>query len=247
MAKEIMKKQTTDLVSIDEDMFKGVDTGFEGTSSDTFKTPFMKILQSLSPELKKSNPDYNELASAGLFCNTATKELHETIDVVLLKVEHSIIAWRPDRGGFAGRYNKSEEGRIVAKQEGMEKWDSEGNELIDAIEFFCMNANDYSDVFILSLSKASLKHAKSFATRVRSLKANGKPVGVSWAGVWNISLVEEKNDKGDWFTIGGTPKFERFITREERDNFVIPLKDMLKVAMTDYTVVESETQEKTEY
>ena len=30
------------------------DTGFEGTVPDTYKTPFVKILQALSPELKKS-------------------------------------------------------------------------------------------------------------------------------------------------------------------------------------------------
>jgi hypothetical protein len=243
MAREIAKKETNEVMKIDEDMFKGMDTGFEGTSSETFKTPFMKMLQAMSPELKPKDPEYVDGAKMGMFCNSATKELHEELNVVLLKVEHSLISWKPDRGGFAGRHNKSEEGRVVANQDGVQKWDAVGNDVIDTVEFFCMNADDPSDIFILSLSKASLKHAKSWATRVRSLKSDGKPVGVSWAGVWNITLMEESNSKGSWYTIGGTPKFERFITKDERDNFVMPVKEMLKNAITDYGVIENDEVE----
>lgn len=237
--KKITKKDNTELMTVDTDIFKGVDTGFEGTNAATFKTPFMKMLQQMSPELNKKDPEYVEGAEVGMFCNSATKEFHTQLSVVILKVEHSLIVWKPDRGGFVGRYNKSEESSVVVKQDGAMKWDNEGNDVVDTIEFFCMNANDPSDIFILSLSKASLKHAKSWATRIRLLKADGKPVGVSWAGVWNIFLVEESNKQGSWYTIGGTPSFERFITKSERDNFVIPAKEMLATADTDYSVIES--------
>lgn len=238
MAKEVMKKQSAEMMNYDEDMFKGMDSGFEGTDSDTFKTPFMKILQALSPELNKNEPEYIPGAQAGMFCNSATKEVHEALEVVILKVEHSLICWKPGRSGFAGRFNKAEEQKVIADQQGLMKWDAEGNEVVDAIEFFCMNANDPSDIFILSLSKASIKHGKSFATRIRSLKVDGKLLGVSWAGVWHIDIVPEKNDKGSWYTIGGSPKFIRLITKDERDNFIFPAKEMLKTAETDYKVIE---------
>ena len=57
MAKnEVAKKSDNEL--LDLALLEGMDTGFEGTSAQTFKTPFLKILQAMSPELKKSDPKY---------------------------------------------------------------------------------------------------------------------------------------------------------------------------------------------
>jgi hypothetical protein len=238
--KNVVTKKEEGKELVDMSMFSGVDSGFEGTSADTFKTPFLKVLQALSPELKKSDPSYVPEAQAGMFFNTATQLCHEKIEVIVLKIEHSILAWRPMRGGFVGRFSKAQESELVAKQVGVEKWDSDDNELMDSIEFFCLNAADPSEIFILPLSKASIKHGKAFATRLRMLKANGKPVNVSWAGVWELSVVEEKNDKGSWYTVGSSPTFKRFITKEERDNFVLPSKEMLRSAETDYKAMDSD-------
>jgi len=233
--------ETTDVAMFDT----GMGTGFEKTDAQTFKTPFIKILQAMSPELKKSDAKYIPGAEQGMFCNSATQELYETIDVVVLKVEHSLVVWRPDRGGFVGRHHKSEENNIVSTREGVKKWDAEGNEVVDTIEFFCLNIDDPSDIFILPMSTASIKHGKGFATRLRMLKADGKPVNVSWAGVWKLGTVEESNDKGSWFTVGATPNFERFITMDERDSFIKPAIDLLKTAETDYSAM-SDEEEKAE-
>lgn len=240
MNKELEKKENSVVPS--EDLFQGQDTGFEGTDAQTFKTPFVKILQALSPELKRSDPKFIKDAEQGLFCNSATQAIYKELSVIILKVEHALVVWRPERGGFVGRFNKSEESKVVSSKEGLKKWDEEGNEVMDSIEFYCMSVNDPSDVFILPMSTASIKHAKSFATRLRMLKSGGKSVGVSWAGVWNIKTVEESNDRGSWFTIGSTPEFERFITLAERDNMIVPAKEMLKKAVTDYSVVEDSEQ-----
>ena len=238
MSKEVSKKaQNTEVA--EADLFTGSDSGFEGASSQTFKTPFLKVLQALSPELKKSDPKYSPDAEMGMLFNTATNETMENVEVIVLKVEHSLIIWKPERGGFVGRYPKSMEDEVVTKKDGVQKWDAEGNKVNDTIEFFCADVANPGSIFILSLSTASLKHAKSFATRLRMLRANGVPVNVSWAGVWKISTTEETNEKGSWYTIGSTPEFIRLITKEERDNIVFPAKEMLKNAEADYTVIES--------
>jgi len=216
-----------------------LDTGFEGTDIQTFKTPFLRILQTLSPELKKSDPKFISNAEEGMFCNSATQECYEQISIIVLKIEHSLIIWKPDRGGFIGRYPKFKEEEIVSSRDGLYKFDAEGNSIIDTIEFYCLNLKNPLDIFIFPMSTASLKHAKSFATRLRMLKVQGKPVGVSWAGIWNIDTVEESNDKGSWFTIGSTPEFVRLITKEERNNWVFPAKEMLKNATTDYSTIDA--------
>lgn len=245
---DVQSKSTTEVSdpSVDASMFEGASSGFEGVTNETFKTPFLKILQALSPELKSKDPKYIPGAQQGMFCNSATQQLYTEISVVVLKVEHSIITWKPNRGGFVDRRNKSLENTIVSQKEGIQKWDANGNTVMDTIEFFCMNAEDPSEVFILSLSAASFKHARTFATRLRMLKADGKLVNVSWAGVWKISTVEESNEKGSWYTLGNTPEFVRFITKEEKDNFIIPAKNMLEAAEVDYHTIESSAEETNE-
>lgn len=234
MAKDVLKKEEAEV-----GLFEGLDSGFEDTSSQTFKMPFLKILQSGSPELKKSDPKYIPGAEAGDFCNSATQELYKELDVIVLKIAHSLIVWRPERGGLVGRFGKEEEREIVASREGVKKWDAEGNSVVDAIEFLCMNANDIEDISVLSMSTASLKHAKSFATRIRRLKCDGKPVNVSWAGIWKIRTVEETNEKGSWFTVGSTPEFKDFITKEIKDGAVIPAKNTMQTAEIDYAAIDA--------
>lgn len=234
MSQEITKQEPTDLA-----IFQGADSGFEGTNSETFKTPFMKILQSLSPECKKKDPNYMEEAIEGDFCNSASRDLHKELNVVILKVEHVLVVWKPDRGGFVGRYDKSEESKVVFERDGVKKWDENGNNVMDTIEFYCMRIEDPTDIFILSLSTTSLKYGQSFATRLRMLKVQNKPIGVSWAAVWNIKTIEETNDKGSWYTIGKTPSFVRFITAEEKEKFILPAKEMLIKAEVDYSTIES--------
>lgn len=224
----------------------GGDTGFEDTDSSTFKTPFMRVLQALSPEVKPKTGVPG--AAPGKFCNTASHQLYDHIDVVVLKVAHSLIVWQPNRGGFVGRHSKANESNIVARQEGLKKWDDHGNEIVDTIEFFCMNIDDPSDIFILPMSTASLKHAKSWATRIRMLKVDGKAVNVSWAGVWRIGTVEEKNEKGEWYSVGGTPEFSRVITMQEKEEYVDPARALIHSAQADYNKLEpSDSSESPEY
>lgn len=246
MGNEVTKKEQNEVM--DNRMFEGHSTGFEGTTNETFKTPFLKMLQALSPELDEADAKHIQGAKQGLFCNSATQELFSEIDVVVLKVEHSLITWKPNRGGFVGRVNKSKEDTVVHTSEGVKKWDVEGNDVMDTVEFFCMNIKDPSDIFVLSLSGASFKHAKSFATRLRMLKVDGKPVNVSWAGIWKLTTIKESNEQGSWYTISA-PLFIRTITKSEMENFVLPAKEMIESAVTDYSVIESTTvsEEETPY
>lgn len=242
MAKnEVMKKENTEAVDLSQ--FEGMDTGFEGTSAQSFKTPFVKVLQAMSPELKKSDPKYIQGAEQGQFCNTATNEAVDALEIVVLKVEHSLVIWRPERGGLVGRMPKSREDEIVSKRDGVKKWDAEGNEVIDTIELFCLDINNPANIFVFPLSTTSLKHAKSFITRLRMLRVDGQAVKVSWASVWKIGTVEESNDKGSWYTIGATPQFQRLITKQELEQYIIPAKEMLKTAAVDYSAVDAHVED----
>lgn len=239
MTNEVKKNEDFDVTVFD---VEGVDSGFEGTTLDSFKTPFLKILQDLSPEIKQNSSRRIPEAEIGMFYNTATGELSKEVNIIVLKVVHSIIAWKPDRGGFVWRYHKSEEDDIVAERDGLKKWDANGNELMDTMEFFCVNANDYTDMFVFPLSSTSLKYARNFNSRLRALKHKGKQIGVTWAGVWNIRTVEDRDGQHTWFTIGETPDFQGFITKEIRDTVVFPSLEKLKTAVADYSIMDEESE-----
>ena len=238
--KELTKEQPTkELMTI----FENQPTGFEETNSETFKTPFLKILQSLSPEVKKKSESYVEGAEEGMFFNTATRIFSEEMNIIVLKIVHNLVVWKPNRGGFVGVFDKSQELKLVKKRDGVKKYDDEGNEITDTISFFCLNAKKPTEIFVFPMSNAAIKHAKSFSTRLRMLEANGKPIGKTFAGVWNIKTVLQENDKGSWYDIGNTPTFLRFITKEAFENYVKPALEIITRAETDYSELESKDAE----
>lgn len=238
----IQRKNQEQKELVNTSLFDGMSTGFEETSQETFKTPFLKILQDLSPECKKKSSDFIDEAEPGLFCNSATKQLYGSIDVIVLKVTHNLVVWKPKRGGFVGVFDKAKENEIVVKRDGLLKLDAEGNEVVDTISFYCVNANDPSDIFIFPLSKSGFKHASKFATKLRMLKINGKNAGVSFAGVWKIESIEETNDKGSWFTLA-KQTFERFITEEEFNHVIKPTLELLKKADTDFSQMDTKSDD----
>lgn len=244
MTKEVMKKEQNELA--ETNLFDGCESGFEGTEASSFKTPFLKILNDLSPEVKPESPNYLKEAKQGMYCNGATQELYTELNIVVLKIEHAVIVWKPNREGFVARYPKKQENEVVARQEGLKKWDKEGNEVVDTLEFYCMNMDNPADIFILPLSMSSFKHGLNFNSKLRVLKYNGKLVNVSWAGVWNIKTVVERKGKDSWYTIGGTPEFVRFINTEEKETLILPMKEMLKTAKTDYETDSDSTIEETD-
>jgi hypothetical protein len=239
MAKGTKKKAVTKSegnLPAEADLFEGGSSGFEGVSSSAFKTPFLKVLQSISPEVE------NEVkgAKGGRFINTVTKNICDELNIIVLEVREDLVVWQPNRGGFVGSFPKTMEKEVVAVRKGVEKFDKDNNEVVDTISYLCMNADDPTDIFIFPLSGASLKHARAFNTRIRQLKVGGKMTGVTWAGIWNIKTVKEENDKGKWFSIGDTPDMVRIINKDEK-SIILEAQEMLKTAETDFSNMANES------
>lgn len=222
-------------------------TGFENTYEESFKIPFLKVLNDLSPEIKASSASRIEGAQVGMMCNSATGELYSSVDVIVLKVDHVLTVWKPNRGGFMGRFPKTDEEKIVARSVGPRKYTKEDNEVNDTMEFLCVNANNPSDMFVITMSVSSFKYGRNFATNLRMLSNNGSPVGVCYAGVWTIKTVLDRNDQNEWYTIGNTPRFKRFITPDEFNGIVKPAIERSKDSEVDYNQFnDMQTQEEGE-
>lgn len=224
-------------------LFTGVEgaTGFEDTTADSFKLPILKVLSKGSPQVDEDHANFVPGAKAGKFINISTNELYDELNVIPLTLKHEIFVWSDDNS-LVGVYPLSEKNKLVVDNDGRGNYsDVDGNKVVETMSFYLMFADDPTTIVVMSLNKTALKHGKSWATRLKALKMNGKPVGVAWAGVWNIKPVKNSNANYTWYNIGSSPDFQRFITAEERDTFILPATEMLKEA-----IVEHEEKPKTE-
>jgi hypothetical protein len=187
--------------------------GFENADKDSFAIPFMRILQSGSPQCKKANPEYIKGAEEGDFFNTVTKEVikgSEGINVLQVHYDRKFTEWKPSRGGFAGEHLPSDPIllRAVKKvdDEGKEKLVlPNGNSIQDTRYHFCLHVKDdgsYAPVLIC-MSSSGIKPSKRLMTELNSLKIEktegGKFTPPTFMSKIHIASVPQSNDEGDWF------------------------------------------------
>lgn len=252
MSNEVAKKKSQEVAT--ENDVKSMlfsSSGFEGTTSDSFAIPLVKIVQDLSPVLKKTKPEYNAEAELGDFFNPATGELLKDMDVRVLSIDHQLTVWKPQRGGLVNVVLKTPENEkeIVTKKDGLKKWDRDGNDVIDTLMFTCCKADDLtaSGLFFIPFAVSHLKYGRAWTSRIKGLKLDPKTMkpakdGVpcaTWAGVWNISTKLDSNQHGEWYTIGTTPKVVKGIEAEELDAIGELLK-IVKTAEKNYGDMESD-------
>lgn len=224
-------------------LFTGVEgaTGFEDTTAESFKLPILKCLSKGSPQVDKEDPRFVPGAEVGKFLNVSTNELYEELNVIVLAAKHEIFVWSKE-DKLVGVYPLYEGRKLIVSDDGKGgSFDIAGNKVTETISFYLMFADDTTTIVVHSMNKTALKYAKSWTTRLKALKRNGKPVGVTWGGVWNIKPSKNTGGNYIWYNIGGSPEFQRFITAEERDTFILPATEMLKEA-----IVEHEEKPKTE-
>lgn len=91
------------------DLVDQAGTGFEEARPEDYAIPFLRIIQSGSPELKKAHAKYREDAREGMILNTSTGELYDGDSGVFVVPVHFVprlLEWKPrdQGGGFAGSY-----------------------------------------------------------------------------------------------------------------------------------------------
>lgn len=79
------KEKVTALPAVLMEGFEGdAGGGMEGTDFDSFAVPFLVVLQSMSPQCKKSDGAYIEGAEEGMIFNTASGEVFDGEEGVML-------------------------------------------------------------------------------------------------------------------------------------------------------------------
>lgn len=190
--------------------------GFENVKNGDLKIPFLMMLQSGSPEVKKSHKDYLTKGIAGAqeghIINTVTREimnpniLTDKIAFVPVFYRKGYVEWK-DRDSGGGIVTTHEDERALVGTHKNEKGQdvlSNGNIIVTTAYFFGLVVQDEDDPIqvVLSLASTQLKKSRAWMSLATSIRLKA-PDGSSYnpplySHKYLLSAQAESNAKGSW-------------------------------------------------
>ena len=208
MAKAIKKNAPTKMVSKDQPkwMENTGTRGQEGVGIDDLTIPRLSLVQDLSPQRKKKDPQYIEGAEEGMLFNNVSNFLYgEAVVFIPCFYRKEWVMWKSqsEGGGFLGAYTSEREAMEKFRAEGYEgQLDKKGNpmyEVNDTGQQFGLIVREDESVedIVISLAKSKRKVDRQFNTLVKMAG------GDRFSRMYKISAVSDQNAAGqDYFNFG---------------------------------------------
>jgi len=175
-------------------MNQGTARGQENVGIDDLSIPRLDVIQALSPQRKKTAPEYIEGAEEGMLFNSVTGVLYGTeVDFVPVYFRKEYLVWkeRTAGGGFAGSYATPGEARAEADRLGPDYEPSE-----TAMHFGMVIENGkVTDEVVISMSRSKLKASRQLNTLVKMVG------GDRFCSSYKVTAVEVSGDKGEYFNL----------------------------------------------
>jgi hypothetical protein len=209
--KELVKKTAGALAKIDFGADAGA--GFEDTDSKCFAIPILRVIQSGSPQVKKTKPEYNEDAREGMLVNSVTQELFDG-DKGLLIIPcyflRTINEW-PQRGS-----KESKSVKIWSVVDGESLYDDctegpkgemflpNGHQLVDTRNHYVLVINPRTkqlEPCFFPLSSTQIKNSKRWLSQMNAFKLEDGRIKPMFSQVYHLTTVPDSNEAGDWSAI----------------------------------------------
>lgn len=201
------------VAAVDEGFSGFAGQGFAGLSKDDLAIPFLVILQSNSPQCKRSDGAYIEGAAEGMLYNSVTKEVYDPVKkpfvVIPCAYDRNFVEWkiRENGGGFVRQM--SVEAGLAMQSECMRDdknrdINKAGNQLNDTRSFFVLIYDEEEGTMspaLISQTSTQIKKAKQWLMQQNLLKLrgpNGPYTPPMFASKWRITTVPESNERGSW-------------------------------------------------
>ncbi len=143
--------------------------GQEGATSEDYAMPFLALLQSGSPQVKRTDPRCVEGASEGMFMNTVDKELfpgEEGVPFVPCAYRRAIVEWitREEGGGYVGEYLPGAEPATVTDEKNRDIIKESGHELKDTRYWygFVIREDGSFEPAVIGMTRTQLKPSKAW-------------------------------------------------------------------------------------
>lgn len=174
--------------------------------------PFVRILQAISPECKPRDPKFVEGAKAGMFINTVTKQLYDTVHVIPVAFRRSYTEWKlrdgPGGGGFVKDHGSNDAVlQYTTKDDKNRDITPDGTQIVFALLYYVLVLDPTRpgappEQALLSLSSTQLKKGRQWNSLIAQTKItlpDGRIIAPPmWYRVYELSAVGESNDKGSW-------------------------------------------------
>jgi len=227
--KAVAEKAQAGLPSADVmEMFEA-DAG-QGLDYETseLQIPFIRVIQALSPQIKKSDPQYIAGAAQGDIFNTVTGQHwtgEEGITVIPCYQEVKYLKFKPREqgGGFMGELRKDDPDVTRTTRSGAKEILPDGNELVKSDQHYCLilDEDGIPGFGIVDMKSSSLKVSRRWKTQLKMLTVKNPKTGELktpplFGTQWKLSVIEESNDMGSWFNWTIAPA--GFVTDKETYN-----------------------------
>jgi len=208
---DITERKATDVATAKQ--FEGItDTGWDEVEAVDLSIPFIRILQSGSPQVKKSDGAYIKGAEEGDIYNTVQNSVYtgqEGILVVPCYYSRRFIEWIPrtQEGGFVASYLKDDPiiKTTVKNEKGTDILPN-GNELVNTAHFYSLliDAQTGSPEHVLiTMASTALKKARAWNSIAHSktyINSKGRTeIQPLMSHIYRLSTVPESNSSGAWF------------------------------------------------
>lgn len=169
--------------------------GSEDVTAKDIILPRIDVLQALSPQIKKSNPQYIEGAEQGIIFNTLSGELYDgNITFIPVVFKREFIVWqdREAGGGFRGAFPTAEE----AEHERQMLENPDGHEVVETHVHFILLVHEdgRTEEAVLSLSKSKRKVSRKLNSLVQMVP------GDRFSRVYKLSPIEVDGPKGEYWS-----------------------------------------------
>ncbi len=212
-------KQLTTQADISAMLAEDAGAGQESMDRSDYAIPRLRILQDLSPQVKKTEQGYIKGAEAGMICDPVSESLfsgEHGLLVIPISYRRSHIEWKvrekgggivadhgPD-GAILDKCTKDDRGRSILPN---------GNQITINAEYFVFvvdpETGSYSP-YVLGMAGTQLKKARRWNTMINQLRiANPSGEGTINPAMfyrsYKLSTEPERNDQGSWFGWHITP------------------------------------------
>jgi hypothetical protein len=214
MATDLDKAQTTAVGKV-LDYASDAGAGFENADKDSYAIPFLYILQSNSPQCKKSDGKYIAGAEEGMIFNTVTEQVIDGLDgitVIPVHYERAFLEYG-DRdkkdGGFYGVWAPDSE--RVLNTPVVESGDyagkqvtAEGHILTDTRQHYVLivNSDGTFSQAVIGMSSTQIKVSRTWMSKMEGIKLK-RPDGTSFtppmfSHQYKLTTIAHSNEQGSW-------------------------------------------------
>lgn len=205
---DVAVKHQQELAAMNAMFTADAGAGFEEADASAYAIPFLMILQSGSPQCKKSDGAYIKGAEEGMFFNSVTQEVFSGEDgIVVIPCHYSnrFIEWKPREsgGGFVAEHLPGE-APATEKDDKNRDILPNGNILVDTRNHYVLLLDKEGNVSpaLITMSSTQLKKSRQWMSKMQGIKIKG-PNGIQTAPMasrmYRLTTTPENNDKGSWF------------------------------------------------